>query len=379
MMDDILVNLNLVHMSPRVTTIFEDLEDAGLVTASVNSFVHRGRVRHPVARPLARRLAGRLGWLDATYGPRRLFFGELYATDVTGAPRNFGGSVDRHGAAVARWLVTRDGFDFLFLYLYETDNAQHYGKDVMGAVEGADAAIGAAVDAAGGLDAFLERYAILVVADHGQSPVHEVADPAEALAGLEVFRSSRRGDVRRADVALAASNRVVMAYRLPNGREPADALARRLGALPAADVVAVRGEGRHVVRRGGGELRFARGGRVEDARGNTWTVEGDADLLPDDAYPNPLERLEGILDCPRAGDVVVSAAPGWEFADAGGSHHRGGGSHGSLTAEDSLVPLVWAGFDSAPDLPPRPSITDLAPLARSFFGVGAPAPAAAVT
>ena len=144
MVDDILVNMNLVHLSPRTTTIFELLEDAGYVTAGVNTYVCRGRVRHPITRPVARSLARRIGIVDAVYGPRRYFLGDLFFTDLTGAPRNFGGGIDRHGGAVGRWLVTRDGFDFLFFYLYETDAAQHRAGDVMGAVEVADGRAGAA-------------------------------------------------------------------------------------------------------------------------------------------------------------------------------------------------------------------------------------------
>ena len=144
MVDDVLVNLNLLHLSPRATTVFEALEDEGLVTAAVNTYICRGRVRHPITREAARRIARRVGIVDAVYGPRRYFFGELFWSDDTGAPRNFGGSVDRHGGHVGRWLVTRDGFDFLFLYLYETDAAQHRGGDVMGAVEQADASAGTA-------------------------------------------------------------------------------------------------------------------------------------------------------------------------------------------------------------------------------------------
>src|SRR5438067_6803279 len=71
MVDDILVNMNLVHLSPSTTTIFEFLEDAGYVTAGVNTYVCRGRVRHPITRPVARSLARRIGIVDAVYGPRR--------------------------------------------------------------------------------------------------------------------------------------------------------------------------------------------------------------------------------------------------------------------------------------------------------------------
>ncbi|MDX6553624.1 MAG: hypothetical protein QOH74_2112, partial [Gaiellales bacterium] len=67
MVDDVLVNLNLLHMSPRATTLFESLEDDGLVTAAVNTYVCRGRVRHSITRPGARRLARRVGIVDAVY------------------------------------------------------------------------------------------------------------------------------------------------------------------------------------------------------------------------------------------------------------------------------------------------------------------------
>jgi hypothetical protein len=103
-------------------------------------------------------------------------------------------------------------------------------------------------------------------------------------------------------------------------------------------------------------------------------VAGDRDLLDPAEYPNALERIEGSLGCRRTGDVVVSARLGWEFADAGGHHHAGGGSHGSLRAEDSLVPLVTAGFGDDPGIPAVASITDMKPLVeRHLLGVAAPA------
>ena len=84
--------------------------------------------------------------------------------------------------------------------------------------------------------------------------------------------------------------------------------------------------------------------------------------------PDAAARAAAALACPNAGEVVVSAAAGWEFEDLGGGHHRGGGSHGSLLAEDSLVPVLAAGLDGA--LPAR--IVDLAPSVLAHFGVAAP-------
>ena len=67
--------------------------------------------------------------------------------------------------------------------------------------------------------------------------------------------------------------------------------------------------------------------------------------------------------------MLLSAAPGWEFADLGGRHHLGGGSHGSLSAGDSEVPILTIGIDGEPR-----SITDLAPLALGALGIGRPPP-----
>ena len=373
MVDDILVNMNLVHLSPNTTTIFEFLEDAGYVTAGVNTYVCRGRVRHPITRPVARSLARRIGIVDAVYGPRRYFLGDLFFTDQTGAPRNFGGGIDRHGGAVGRWLVTRDGFDFLFFYLYETDAAQHRGGDVIGAVEVADGGLGLLVEAAGGLDRFLDRYAVIVVADHSQSPVLHAADAAAPLEGMELFRSSRRSDPDSCELAVTASNRAAMVYRLGRAREANGRIAERMLEQPASELAMYADDGwMHVRGGGGGGLRFRRGQGETDARGNRFTVEGDADLLHPQLHPNALERIEGALLCPAAGEVIVSAAPGFEFADSGGAHHVGGGSHGSLRAEDSIVPLITAGFDGGPPLGGTPSITDMAPLAARHFDVPRP-------
>ena len=48
---------------------------------------------------------------------------------MTGAPlsvrKRSAGTIDAYAAAVGRWLVTRDGFDFLVFYLSDYDYASH--------------------------------------------------------------------------------------------------------------------------------------------------------------------------------------------------------------------------------------------------------------
>jgi hypothetical protein len=354
------------HVSPRALTAFEALDDAGLETAAINFTCYRGRTRHPIKLPLR---SGRNRWYEAAYGPRRFFFFNLFESDVTGAPLAIRsrpeGSVDAYAATIGRWLVTRDGFDFLVFYLPDYDYASHIsGPDAaMQALERADAAIGELVSAAGGPEAFLDRYAIVVCSDHGQMHVDRVASLQDSFEDLAVFTGRRGTVVDGSDVVVTASNRSGMVYAL-DGR-PARELAERLDGAAGVDLALFLQNGEAVARKEGREVRFAPGE-------NGWDVSGDAGILVGDEYPNAYERVWCALACPNAGEVIVSAAEGWEFEDLGGRHHAGGGSHGSLLAGDSTVPMLAAGFEHPP-LPRDARITDLAPLALSHFGIQ-PAP-----
>jgi hypothetical protein len=113
-----------------------------------------------------------------------------------------------------------------------------------------------------------------------------------------------------------------------------------------------------------------------DERSASWSLEGAPEVLDLDladgrvtsaTYPDALGRLWSALVSPYAGDVLVSAAPGWEFVDWGGADHVGGGSHGSLLADDSEGVLLAAGVD----LPEREqwSIGDVAGLVLRHFSL----------
>jgi hypothetical protein len=304
---DTIVDLNARHLSRDAETIYETLEDAGWTTAAINITCYRGRHRHLATIPGA----------PAVYGPKRFFWYSLYESDRTGAPiavRNRAlGSIDGYAAWVGRWLVTRDGFDLLVYYLPDYDYASHAaGPDsAHEALARSDAAVAALLDAAGGPDAFLERYAVVLCSDHGQSHVDRVA------------KLDADGDL------VTASNRAAMVYTA----EPR-AVAERLDAQPAAGIVLFTEDGRVVVRRDGDE----------------------DDALLDD-IPDGRERAAAALRNPNAGEVLVSAAPGWEFVDLAGRHHLGGGSHGSLEVADSEVPMLTVGLG-----PPPASITGIKSL-----------------
>jgi hypothetical protein len=130
-----------------------------------------------------------------------------------------------------------------------------------------------------------------------------------------------------------------------------------------------------------GELRFAPGGDLLDARGASWHVDGalgvlDAvvrggdNALTTPSYPDALARLWPALTCSTSGEVLLSAAPGYEFVDWGGAAHVGGGSHGSLHVSDSLGALVLCGVEPVEE-PAQWAIGDVAPLVLRHFGLSA--------
>src|SRR3954451_18209430 len=339
---DPIYNMNARHLAPGATTVYEALEDAGLVAAAVNITCYRGRHRHLTTLP---------GGGGAAYGPRRFFFYGLFESDRTGAPfavrSRRGGSVDAYAAAVGRWLVTRDGFDFLAFYLSGYDFVSHAsgpdGAAADRALEQADAGIASLLDAAGGPDEFLERYAVVLLSDHGQTSVGRAARLEEPFSDLE------------GQVVVTASNRAGQVYLLPQARVDAGELARRLDSFPAVDVT-LRFEGDEVVARRGG-------------------ADGPVDkLLEKLEHPDAAHRARSALANPNAGELLVSAAEGWELADLGGRHHAGGGSHGSLVAGDSLVPVVTVGLQAE-----LHRITDVAPAVLAHFGVAVPGSMEALT
>jgi hypothetical protein len=128
------------------------------------------------------------------------------------------------------------------------------------------------------------------------------------------------------------------------------------------------------------ELRFAPRGDLRDERGARWSLQGPLEVLRADVrdgvvrsadYPDALARVWAALACETSGDVLLSAAPGYEFPDWGDVDHVGGGSHGSLHRVDSLGALAFCGVDPPPARTDGAwSIADVAPMVIGHFAAG---------
>ncbi len=384
---DLVYNMNLAHLSPEVETLFERLDDAGVRTACTPFLIYRGRHRHQVSlEGLLRRAVEttQLKFRHHTWGPAELFYGDLYASrDVPCKSTSIPGSRDGYSACCAAELERAGDYDFLLLSLPDNDNYSHrHGPDAsVESIAKADHCFAKLVEAGGGLEEFLATHAVILVADHAQTPVSRGLPLAELLGRDWSVLAPSDDRPELAQLAVSPTGRAAHVYLLPGEgeRAVARAVGHRLGETDGVDLVCWREGGTAVVERQGEQLRFRRGGDLADLRGGRWQTEGDLAVLEavvedgrirSDAYPDPLERIFAAVTAPHAGDFVVSLAPGYEAVDWGGVSHAGGGSHGSLHAGDSLGPLLFVGCGpDAADEREQWALRDVAPAVLSHFGL----------
>jgi Type I phosphodiesterase / nucleotide pyrophosphatase len=382
-LQDTVYNMNLAHLTQERRTIFEHLDDADLRTACTTYLIYRGRHRHePSGDSRYRRLAEAAQFRHAVWGPRELFYADLFDSRNTGCFSTLGmpGQRDRHAGCVGAHLVENDLFDFLLFSLPDNDTYSHRaGPEAQPvSIAEADRALERLMHSAGGADEFLADHAVIVMSDHSQNTIEDSTNLAAALGDWRILGPVDT-DPDEAELAVCPAARSAQVYVLHSEAAPevVPRLARHLVELDAVDLVITRADGGGVVSGEHGELRFRPGGSLRDERGGEWSVDGDlacldltdeAGTLVSGDYPDPLRRLWSALSCPRTGDVLLSARPGHEFTDWGGHDHVGGGSHGSLHHCDSLGVLLMAGIE-APERQGGWSIEDVTPLVLDHFGV----------
>lgn len=329
-------------IDPLAQTLFE------LAPGSVNVF---GAITRGIARGdnLGARRKAAL-WLHSHYM-------HDYARADVAARELLVGSLDRH--APVRFAVL-PGIDW----------NSHY-DDPFG--EGAHAAyrrVDRTVDA---LARKLERLGdyqstlIAIVSDHGHCPVDEHFDLAvwlEREHGMRVAYHSLRSTRQRAQAICAVSGNA-MAHLYLRGAEgwsnetTGDEirsmhpwLIDALVAQPAVDIVATRESGQRIrvdSRHGRATLREHEGGLEYVVEGgDPFGFAAMPQLMSHDealrqtsasGHPDALTQLAQIFRSARTGDIVVSAAPGYDLRDRfERPEHRS--SHGALHEQHMSVPLA---------------------------------------
>lgn len=400
-MDDFLqgflVRLNGERLS--APTLFQLVERHGMRAACFNYLIFRGDVPHTISAPLLLRILPFISSKVEVHGPSWLCLGDFISkagrhdVEASGGPLNRFGLDDQGTESFLRDVPDASALpEFSVAYFADYDYNSHE-EGPAGARETLlrlDRRLGHIFDDWGGIDRVLDDTCIMLTADHSHSDVGN--DDTTAIVLDDVLHGYRCADPssgwKDGDQLLLCPNmRAAEVYLRGTTPEALRDVCRILLEEPRIDQVIWResredGDEFHVATRDRGAVQFrpvsAGANTVRDEYGGHWSIRGEPlalDMRVADGeirygeYPNALERLANDLDDPRAGRVWATARPGYEFRIPGQSVHHRGGSHGTLHALDSIVPLLICGAPDRPPLQTTPRIVDVTPLCAEVLGM----------
>jgi hypothetical protein len=284
--------------------------------------------------------------------------------------------------------------DYLFAALTGVDKASHAGGHEAALVHEALTIVD---DTVGRLRADAERGGwwddthLWVVSDHGHAAVHTHDDLVGGVAGegLRTVAHPWSAGIAADAAVMVSGNAMAHVYvalrerqrpwwpRLaPRWSSLADALLARasvdlllLPHTPDRCEVWSAARGRAIVERDGDRFRYVRDGGdplcyQSDLRG---TANEVYDATRDGPYPDAIVQIATLAGSARAGDLILSATPGYDFrARYEPIPHRS--AHGALHRDHMVVPLL---LNRPPARSPRRT-TDL--FASTLAALDVPAP-----
>ncbi|UNK21275.1 alkaline phosphatase family protein [Paenibacillus sp. N3/727] len=370
-MVDALINLNGKHLNQQQPTIFEDLARHGLKSGSINGLIYRGTKDHTLSIP---------PWIQGptilpkeikVKGPDYLALGSL--TNPLEGIQNLPDGLTRriginnsYSVETLKYLIKANKLpDFLYVYLPDLDQKLHKkGPSDLNGVKKVDQQLHSLLQTFGSPEEALSKAIFIIAGDSGMTQILPARDnPVIDLPTLfKDYHVLRPGDTvtDETEIILAVNETMAYVYKL-NTDKSLRSIANLLSADPRVDIVswkennwihAVQGETSR-------EVMFKGSGQLLDPYQQKWTIEHDPDVLDikiDTAnhtinygqYPDVLQRLSGALSSHSGEFLVVTAKPGYELADRSSPTHIGGGGHGSIRQEESLIPLIVCGTDQKP-------------------------------
>ena len=303
--------------------------------------------------------------------------------------------VDRETADVIVRRMREDRPDYLFAAFTGVDKASHARGhedelviDAMRIVDEAAARLRDDAERGGWWD----DTHLWIVSDHGHSAVHTHEDLAGVVGatGRRTVAHPWSAGIAPDAAVMVSGNAMAHVYLDVDQRErpwwPAlaarhEGLAQALLAREAVDLLLLPHDearcevrsaerGAAMVSRAGPTFRYAR--TSGDPLDVGQDIEGCADevfdAMRDGDYPDAIVQIATLAGSGRAGDMILSAAPGWDFRSRYEPiPHLS--AHGALHRDHMLVPLL---MNRAPSRVPRRT-TDLFASALHALGVTAPA------
>jgi len=392
---NLLTRLNEEHLNSETPTLYEELEAGGYSSGNVNFFMHRAMHPHRAKIPFLLSLVTGFGLKqEKISGPAHLTLGQLIHPPYSGRPMFYPkGPFHRYGLndvfsgmITAQLVREKKQPDFTVVYFPDNDKHSHqYGPLRSGpSIERADQQVALVLDQFTSWEKALEENVIIVTGDHAQSTVglgkEYLIDLDYALKCFGRLTPTEDASTANKEIAICPNERMAFIYVLQRETEILPEVVGILAQDPRNAQIAWKvSENKYCVVQGGTEKRlwFSRVGPYQDIYGQFWSFEGDLSVvdaqqadhqtLTFGKFPDAFNRLISALEVRTGSRVVVSAASGYEYFAVGAPFHPGGGSHGSLEAEDSTVPMIISGL---PVSVKNPRIIDLYTMILDHFGLG---------
>jgi predicted AlkP superfamily pyrophosphatase or phosphodiesterase len=355
---------NNQDLSSNVKTIHEDLDHAGLKTASINALIYRGNYPHTLKVPGFISAMTNLPEEIQTMGPETLSLG-LFSreNEENNHIINRIGLNDSFAAEELIYLIKNNTLpSFTILYLPENDFTVHRkGPSEIKGIEDADKQLQNVLNSFPDWNDALADIVWVIMGDSNQSSVK--ANKKEALIDLRKELSEYNilelGEAVRAkdEIVITANERMAYLYILKEDIQLRQ-MAKKLQKESRIAWIAWKdNEGINVISPDHqGELSFQPGGPYKDQYHQSWSVKGNSDILDMKMkentisygnYPDALARLYGAAESQKGRFLIMDAKPGYEFIGESSPEHSGGGAHGSMHKADSTVPLIVSGTNKS--------------------------------
>ncbi len=304
--------------------------------------------------------------------------------------------IDREVLATIPLRIREERPDYVFAALAGVDKASHafghestLAREALRILDATAARIRSDAEEGG----WWNDTHLWIVSDHGHSPVHAHEDLARVISatGVRVIAHPWTAAIAPEAAVMVSGNAMAHVYLdigertrpwWPRLESRWEALARTLLGRESVDLVLLpyspdrcdirtSDRGSAFVSRDGRAFRYTRG--TGDPLGLGADIHGDADetydAVRDGDYPDAIVQILALAGSARAGDMILSARPGWDFrARYEPIPHRS--AHGALHRDHMLVPLLT---NRPPARRPRRT-TDV--FASTLAALGVPAPPA---
>ncbi|WP_100400007.1 alkaline phosphatase family protein [Bacillus sp. FJAT-44742] len=368
-MYDVLYHLNNSHLNERVKTIHEELHEQGQSSASINPLVHRGKTSQTITIPSLIRFFVAFEKKITTNAASTFVYGRLAQLSPL---RKYGRIWSKYGFnnnfSVQEFshLIeneTLPSFSIVYLPDHDKNVHKHGPMDIQG-IKDMDKQLETILNTFPSWEEALESAVWILIGDNGQSHVNEdsktaLVDLRKLLSPLKITKL--RNGVRKEDqVVLAPNLRSCFIYTLSPSEVPLSLLVEKLQKDTRIEMIAwKKGEWIEVTAGGNNKnCQFKYEGPWVDEYNQTWEIEGDYSLLDlhlhENAvsfgrFPDALARLYSALHSHNGEFIAASVKPGYEFISESTPSHAGGASHGGFHSNDSLIPMMVAGTDTAPE------------------------------